>query len=950
MGGGDVRPVCLGVVNLNSLMNKVMYVNDLIRGSGLVVLAVCETWLTSGISSSYVDIPGFKFFRTDVVGTVMKHGVGLYVAESLGVVPIEVEVPNVLSVFVGEWDIHIVVVYRPPSYSQSENEVLLSFLANYTIENNIILLGDFNLPSLRWGCEDMFDGYITPVDSLFYDTFAVAGLRQWVEQPTFLPSGNVLDLILTSEADTIGSVEVLPPFPRCHHSPIIFEYFCPTWSLSDEVGDGLKRMWFKGDYVAMNSELHGVDWDLTFFDLDADECYDQFKLVLNGLIDRYIPMGNFSVVPAWLSAPPSSMVRQRAAAWRRYKSLRNSLGRRHVEALSALNTYLALNRDYRSYSRDKQCNYEKHIVSSLGHAPKLFHSYIRRKKKGRPPIGPLTEPNGCVSDSWEMCEAFVDYFSSVFIGTDPLLPADHQVFDGIMDPLHISYESVWELLSGLNGSSAAGHDGLHPQVLKSCASALSYPLCIIFRRSLSSAFLPRDWKHSSIVPIFNSGTRINKKSYRPISLTAVCCKAMERLVVHHSSEFLESNGLLSVNQFGFRAGRSTEDQLLLFYTSIAKWVDKGFVVDVVFMDFSKAFDLVSHSLLISKLRLLGFDNALVNWIESFLADRTMSVTISGSVSTVRDVVSGVPQGSVLGPLLFLIYANHITKDVSSDWKAFADDFKVCVSYPRGSSSSAAGIDAIRALQRDLDKICDVSRSWNLRLNPLKCYVMRFGTQQTEELAQYYIQDQLLQYVESYKDLGVIVDSSLRFHQHIRALSAKAGGLMGELLRSTVCRSKEFMLSVFVSHIRPIIDYGSCVWNVGYLGDIRRLESLQRRWTKEIDGLRDLDYVTRLKSIGLYSIQGRLLRRDMIMIWKSFNPVVDVGISDMFEMARNVGTRGHLFKLSIPVCRSEVLRRSFVVRRVILWNSLPASVVEATSIDTFKRLLDLFLGDMLFQVS
>ena len=169
---------------------------------------------------------------------------------------------------------------------------------------------------------------------------------------------------------------------------------------------------------------------------------------------------------------------------------------------------------------------------------------------------------------------------------------------------------------------------------------------------------------------------------------------------------LYSNSLLSENQFGFRAGRSTEDQLLIFYGKIAKWMDRGFVVDVIFMDFSKAFDRVSHTLLINKLRLLGFDHDLANWIESFLVGRTMLVSVGGKLSSVRDVTSGVPQGSVLGPILFQIYANFISKDVNSDWKAFADDYKVCICYPRSSPSHS--VNAVRALQRDLDSICSVS--------------------------------------------------------------------------------------------------------------------------------------------------------------------------------------------------------------------------------------------------
>ena len=205
----------------------------------------------------------------------------------------------------------------------------------------------------------------------------------------------------------------------------------------------------------------------------------------------------------------------------------------------------------------------------------------------------------------------------------------------------------------------------------------------------------------------------------------------------------------------------------------------------------------------------------------------------------------------------------------------------------------------------------------------------------------------LKYVSTYRDLGVIVDVRLRFHSHVDVVVGKTGGMLSNLLRSTVCRDAEFMVTLWVSHIRPIIEFNSCVWNVGYLRDLRRLESLQRRWTREITGMSRTNYEVRLKRIGLYSIVGRLLRIDLIKIWKAFNAEVDVGLSEVFERARYERTRGHRFKLVVPACRSELRRRMFSVRCVSVWNSLPARVAETSSIDGFKKGLDLFLGDLLF---
>ena len=442
-------------------------------------------------------------------------------------------------------------------------------------------------------------------------------------------------------------------------------------------------------------------------------------------------------------------------------------------------------------------------------------------------------------------------------------------------------------------------------------------------------------------PIFKGGSRSVTSNYRPVSLTSVCCKVLERIISSHIYDYLEEFSLISPHQFGFRAGHSTEDQLLIFYNKVSSWVHDGFSVDVAFLDFSKAFDVVDHGLLLTKLESLGFDGMLLRWISGFLIGREMSIGVNGLCSTVRPVTSGVPQGSVLGPVLFLIYVNFLMRNVECEWKAFADDFKVCTFY---KVRMECNIDT-SPLQRDLERINASGRSCNLKLNTQKCAVMRLGGDVGD--ATYTLQGESIQWVSVYRDLGVTVDNKLKFHVHIRAVVGRAGGLMSNLLRSTKCRTANFMLRLFISHIRPTIDYCSTVWNTGYLGDIRLLESLQRRWTREIEGLGNQEYSTRLKSVGLYSVYGRLLRLDLLKVWKSFNSERETALSDIFTPNEGQVTRGHRFKLVVPVARTDSRRKFFSVRVVNRWNSLPARVVNCVTACTFKKHLDEHLGDLLF---
>ena len=190
-------------------------------------------------------------------------------------------------------------------------------------------------------------------------------------------------------------------------------------------------------------------------------------------------------------------------------------------------------------------------------------------------------------------------------------------------------------------------------------------------------------------------------------------------------------------------------------------------------------------------------------------------------------------------------------------------------------------------------------------------------------------------VDSHRDLGVVVDSVLKFHDHIRQAANKAGGVMNNLLKSTVCRSPDFMKKLFVSDVRPIIDFASQVWNLGYIEDMKMLESIQRRWTKKIDGMENYSYGERLKLLDLFSIKGRLLRSDLILCWKIFHGESVIQPNDMFTLAPLTGTRGHCYKVQIQHSEIEARRRFFCNRVAHHWNSLPQWLVSSGSIEAFK---------------
>ena len=907
-------------------------------------MCITETHLLRSMPDSYVNIDGYRVVRNDTPGSFAKHGVCLYVNCGIKFENVDVACPNCAAIHLSDLNVYVIVVYRPPSSSPGDDHCLHEFLNSFCLEKEVIILGDFNLPSLSWETPNP-SCHATVCDSQFFSTFNSLGLNQWVRTPTYPRSGNILDLILTSEDDRIGSTTILPPLPGCDHCPTLCDYVFDFALPTDQPGPQFRK-WHKGKYNHISRELDTIDWDNLFLNCDIHEMYSRFTDVLLPLVDDFVPMcepkTKTNPILPWKTNPPRNLRTQRKQAWDNYKKVRHRLGRSSPASETALRSFFAANSTLKRFALDSQAEYELRLLKDSSANPKGLHAYLRRKKVGCPGVGPLRLANGVLTDDPStMADAFADAFESVYTRGPPHPnPAPHQSVDLQMPPVVIHRDDVMTLLLSLDSNSAAGPDNLHPMLLKRCASSLAYPLTSIFQQSLREHRLPNPWKTSTVVPIFKKGARYNPLNYRPISLTAVACKCLERLICQQLTGYLEENSLLTDHQFGFRAGRSTQDQLLLVYDDVTKWLDDGCVVDLVLFDFAKAFDTVSHPILITKLQLLGIPNPLLYWIEDFLVGRSMLVSVKGKPSRPHTVPSGVPQGSVLGPILFLIFINHLGASLSSSYKIFADDLKLYVRSAQRHSYDQS------LCQRDISTLHNVSTSWDLRLNQEKCVVVRFQRVPSPPPT-YHIGEIPIRVTDSHPDLGVIIDRSLKFHVHVSSTVHKAAGLSLNLLKSTVCRSPEFMLALFRTHIRPIIEYCSCVWHSGYLGDLRALEAVQRRWTKRISGMSDLEYGCRLRSLDMYSVQGRLLRADLIQCWKIFHGKCSVSPTDVFSLAPQSGTRGHRFKVCHPRSSTATRQRYFSVRCVQPWNTLPDRVVAEPSYRTFKALLADALGDSLF---
>ena len=662
---------------------------------------------------------------------------------------------------------------------------------------------------------------------------------------------------------------------------------------------------------------------------------------LSDLVKIFVPVVPWRPRRPWKPKISPSTRRETSRSWSAFKIARSTFGRHSIEAANLLASFKACLASAQSNVRSQRVSYEERLGANSAMEPKKFHKYIRELKHARPSVGPLLIDGVLSDDPTLMSEALVGAFSSVF---DPIYPPDtypHQVSDGVIDTVPFSETAVRRLLSNLRSDGGPGPDGLKPLLLKNCAAELAIPLTIVFTKSMEEGVLPSQFKLARVSPIYKGkGSRSEPLNYRPISLTSVCCKTMERLVAQALFDFFELHNILTSAQFGFRPGRSTLDQLLLVYNKVTSWYDASQTVDVILFDFLKAFDRVNHRLLIKKLRQLGVSGFLLDWIHHFLTGRRMCVSVGGCSSSWTDVESGVPQGSVLGPLLFLVFVNHLVAGLDCKFMLFADDLKIYLANDGPSTCS---------LQRDIDWLARLSHDWGLVFNTGKTVCVRFHRGRAlGPVNAYRLEGSPVNFVDSCRDLGVVVDSQLRFHQHISQVVSKAGGVSMNILKSTVCRSPEFMCSVFKAHIRPILEYASPVWNTGFIDDITKLEAVQRRWTKRIDGLSELSYAGRLEYLNLFSVKGRLWRADMIQCWRIFHGESPIAPEDIFALSAPSFTRGHCFKIASQHSSVEARRRFFSLRVVEPWNGLPERVVLAQSVSAFKGLLLSFRREKHFE--
>lgn len=600
-----------------------------------------------------------------------------------------------------------------------------------------------------------------------------------------------------------------------------------------------------------------------------------------------------------------------------------------------------------SHDREAQLEEEK-AVQAIKINSKFFFNYARQKSNTKERIGPLEEGGKMVVEDKQKAEVFSKQFESVFT-TPKFCKSDIENFcDGVgvhtrMSKLEFNKEDIKESIRELKNSSAPGPDGIPVIFLKNCMEEIAEPIKILWVKSLASGVIPSKLKTGLIVPIFKNGGRQTAKNYRPVSLTSHLVKIFERVIVRKMVEYLETNDLYNKRQHGFRRGRSCLSQLIEQHAEILDSMCNGHAVDVVYLDFAKAFDKVDHGLLLKKLANIGVGRELLTWIKNFLTNRKQTVEVNGRLSDEADVRSGVPQGTVLGPLLFLIFVSDIDKDVNrSKLSSFADDTRILKIIKKPEDC--------QELQEDLEKVCSWVDENNMSLNENKFEALRCGKHPAVDVEYRTGGSIPIPFKDNVKDLGILVQKDAKFDLNIGEVCKKSRRQAGWILRTFKTREPLAMLTLYRALVLPIAEYCCQLWSPAAIGMIKEIEGIQRTFTSRIRGMEHLNYWDRLKALSLYSLQRRRERYTIIYVWKIIQ-----GLAPNFERedlkikTYGVGTRLGRRCVLPPLIRSgegSIRDRSFITFGPRLFNCLPCDIRQFEgSLMTFKRKVDKFLADV-----
>ena len=858
------------------------------------IVCVTETHLNPEIKDCQLLLENFNIYRNDRNNGKKGGGSCIFVHKSIDAEYIQnFQAPDTVGIDLKLNDnfLKLVCVYRSQNLEISEQNELLSQIDQLQVnrKEDLLIVGDFNFTDVNWesatvNCNENTCNSNLILQKQYLDTFSDKGLTSLLENGTVTRRRMVgnslqeshLDQVLCSNTDIVLSAETVSPVGKSDHLGVVVNIKLKN---NPEFIKIQKQNWSKFSNEKIESLGNNISWDYTSQNLSSNEMGEELFSKLN-VISAEVPTSNLNTTKNGdlISKLPwdcSALKRKRKAKDRAWKVFENS------PLAQNLNIALETQGAFEKIETAKMVQYEKKTVSVMKSKPKIFYSYLNSKKKVKESVSALKNNCGkqtsCPKDAANL---LANFFASTFTNEPfgPLEEKCYKNFGNLIGDLEITHDIVKKLLLQLDQSKAMGPDGIHPKLLATLASNDNFvnAVTVLFQKCYYTKSIPLLWKTANVTALHKKGSKTDPSHYRPISLTCILCKVYEKIIRSHIFNHVAPH--ISKRQHGFMPNRSCLSNLLESSDIINDMLANGSAVDIFYLDFMKAFDTVPHYRLIEKLRSFGISGRVLDVISDFLGNRTFKVVVGNSSSDSFDVTSGIPQGSVLGPLLFVLYINDLPDNILNYVSLFADDLKMF-----GKSSMNESIQA------DLDQLAAWQNIWLLQFNTVdeKCKVLHVGTK--NPCNNYYLFGVELPKIKEERDLGVLTSQNWNWNQHINSIINKANSSSAWVLRTVITRSPDVMLKIYQTIIRPHLEYCVQLWSPlpahGNWGTILGIENVQRQFTRSIDGVGLLTYKNRLQKLGLTTLLERRARGDLIETFHIVSGIADYGTS-LFKISHS----------------------------------------------------------------
>lgn len=906
--------------NVRGLKSKTIDILNSVLVNNYDIICLCETWLDDSVASSELFDERYTIYRRDRSYDFMykynkSHGGGVLIAVkkcflSFEKVHWKSPVEDIwVCVRFKNVTFNICTVYLP---SYLANDVFIEFLDNCerilqsSSASENLIIGDFNIPGIDWSHYS-----VVSISNARHSALQDFLNRTNLSQRNFIKNNNdrILDLVLCQANIYCKITEPQTLSQRDSHHPPLELSIKTDKTVTLKEKDEIKYRFCKTDFPGCIAKLSQIDW-YQYTHLSCDDFLQVLYTQLWDCIDKYTPKTKTKKnYPPWFSYSLLKILKEKDRYHKKYKKYGNP---RDFDTFSMLRSRAKITHDasFKSYI----CRMEDGLKNNV----KLFWSYIKSKRNTNDLPKQMSYGSDFANNGNDIADLFAKYFATVHSEppTNTYIPDFSESYSNISS-LIVTENEIESALKSLDVSKGPGPDGIHPLFIKACTSVLVEPLCKLFNKSLSTGDFPSLWKKAIVVPIHKSGRKSDVTTYRPINMLCCFSKIFESLVYKHINLHLKH--IISPRQNGFVKGRSTSSNLLSYVHYLSNAINKRIQVDALYTDFSKAFDKVDHNILIRKAYHNGIHGSLLRWLTSYLSNRTQIVKVYGYESAPFETKSGVPQGSNLGPLLFILFINDLINSISCNCLAYADDIKIYREVKSDNDCSA--------LQDDINRLYRWCVNNNMSLNISKCLIITFTKNKCPIHNTYKINNTNVARQNIVKDLGVLLDSKLSFTDHYDCIISKANKAMGFIFRTIKpLRNPSSILTLFFALVRSIVEYCSVIWSPFYKTHIDRIEAIQRRFLRYLSakfGLRRKlsNYEARLEHFKVSTLQSRRNVASLSTLYKIINSVWDAEDLLGHFSFNTVGSKRTQKLFSIPLCRNNVSHNNPVFQMCRTYNSI-----------------------------